>query len=252
MMEAINESDLIVALLTGHNPNVFYELAVAHCWEKPVVCLLKAGEPVPFDVKDTRIIPYDLTSPRSVQSVVKTMGTYAHAAISSGTDHVSPVTAQIAKRQAEPSKPQPAKPSAKQGAGAINERIIGMLEEMNSRIAGLENRMVIRSGQMPRTFNSTSEGRNVVSAKSNTREYLRTASGKMLSPNEMTERDRMPIADSSTPRGQKYIELHMNKQREDELRDLLNRKASSGKVLSDLEIAAMNGNDAALQYLLEN
>jgi hypothetical protein len=46
---AIKNADLIVADLTGHNPNVFYELAVAHAFEKPVVPMIRSGESIPFD-----------------------------------------------------------------------------------------------------------------------------------------------------------------------------------------------------------
>lgn len=33
----INSADLVIADLTGHNPNVFYELAIADALEKPVI-----------------------------------------------------------------------------------------------------------------------------------------------------------------------------------------------------------------------
>ncbi|PPF88643.1 hypothetical protein C5C03_06490 [Clavibacter michiganensis] len=62
----IVEADLIVADLTDHNPNVFYELAVAHGYEKPVIHLMQDGQKVPFDVVDQRVIFYDLANPESV------------------------------------------------------------------------------------------------------------------------------------------------------------------------------------------
>lgn len=62
----IVESDLIVADLTDHNPNVFYELAVAHGFKKPVIHMMQDGQKVPFDVVDQRVIFYDLTDPESL------------------------------------------------------------------------------------------------------------------------------------------------------------------------------------------
>jgi len=62
----IVEADLIVADLTDHNPNVFYELAVAHGYQKPVIHLMQDGQKVPFDVVDQRVIFYDLADPESV------------------------------------------------------------------------------------------------------------------------------------------------------------------------------------------
>lgn len=51
---------LVIADLTEHNPNVFYELAIRHAFRKPVVQILMAGEKPPFDVSGMRTIPYSL------------------------------------------------------------------------------------------------------------------------------------------------------------------------------------------------
>jgi hypothetical protein len=59
MIAAILNYDLCIVDLTGHNPNVFYELAVAQAAGRPVVLLKLVGEAIPFDVKDYRLIEYD-------------------------------------------------------------------------------------------------------------------------------------------------------------------------------------------------
>jgi hypothetical protein len=51
---------LVVADLTDHNPNVFYELAVRHAIRKPVVQLIQEGQKIPFDVADQRTIEVNL------------------------------------------------------------------------------------------------------------------------------------------------------------------------------------------------
>lgn len=51
--------DLVVADLTGGNPNVFYELAVRHTRRKPFVHLIQAGAKIPFDVAPNRTIEFD-------------------------------------------------------------------------------------------------------------------------------------------------------------------------------------------------
>jgi hypothetical protein len=66
MIAAIMGYDLCIADLSGHNPNVFYELALAQAAERPVVLLKLAGEAIPFDVKDYRVIEYDLR-PKSMK-----------------------------------------------------------------------------------------------------------------------------------------------------------------------------------------
>jgi hypothetical protein len=41
MFRYIFEADLCIAVLTNHNPNVFYELAVAHSAQRPVIILIE-------------------------------------------------------------------------------------------------------------------------------------------------------------------------------------------------------------------
>lgn len=53
------EDDLVIADLTGHNPNVFYELAVRHSASKPVIQIIAVGEILPFDVSQSRSIFFD-------------------------------------------------------------------------------------------------------------------------------------------------------------------------------------------------
>lgn len=75
MFREIQESDVCVALLAEQNPNVFYELALAQAWNRPVIVLVHAGQEIPFDIKDIRCVEYDL-KPRNlfekvfVQSIV--------------------------------------------------------------------------------------------------------------------------------------------------------------------------------------
>jgi hypothetical protein len=65
MFGSILNDDLCVAVLTFNNPNVFYELAVAQSAAKPVIILLEKGHDLPFDLKDLRVIYYDL-KPRPI------------------------------------------------------------------------------------------------------------------------------------------------------------------------------------------
>ncbi len=60
MFERIFRADVCVVVLTGFNPNVFYELAVAQCAARPTVLLIEQGQVLPFDVKDLRTIEYQL------------------------------------------------------------------------------------------------------------------------------------------------------------------------------------------------
>jgi hypothetical protein len=65
MFREILQTDLSIAVLTGLNPNVLYEIAVAQCAGRPVVLLAEKGQQMPFDVMDQRCVFYDL-KPRSL------------------------------------------------------------------------------------------------------------------------------------------------------------------------------------------
>ena len=60
MFEEILKADFCVAVLTDHNPNVFYELAVAQAAARPLIILIQKGQDLPFDVQDLRCARYDL------------------------------------------------------------------------------------------------------------------------------------------------------------------------------------------------
>jgi hypothetical protein len=57
--ESINRARVIIAEMTERNPNVFYELGIAHTLGKPVVMITQSMEFVPFDLKHLRCIVYD-------------------------------------------------------------------------------------------------------------------------------------------------------------------------------------------------
>ena len=59
----INAAKVLVAELTTRNPNVFYELGLAHALRKPVVLVSSNESDVPFDLHHIRVIYYDVTDP---------------------------------------------------------------------------------------------------------------------------------------------------------------------------------------------
>lgn len=50
---------VLLADLTGKNPNVFYELGLAHAIGKPVVLVSNTIDDVPFDLRSLRVLIYD-------------------------------------------------------------------------------------------------------------------------------------------------------------------------------------------------
>lgn len=58
--KGIQEAEIIIADLTGQNPNVLYELGLAHVIGKRVVLLARKGENIPQDIVHTKQVRYDL------------------------------------------------------------------------------------------------------------------------------------------------------------------------------------------------
>jgi|SRR4051794_19999714 hypothetical protein len=80
VIQSILEADLIVADITSGNANVFYELAIAHGYDKPTIHVMASGTKPPFDVKDLRVIDYDLTNPERLEKAQETIARYAEFA----------------------------------------------------------------------------------------------------------------------------------------------------------------------------
>lgn len=61
VIEYILKARLVIADLSFHNPNVFYELALRHMINKPVVQVMRSSDNIPFDVSHVRTIRIDTT-----------------------------------------------------------------------------------------------------------------------------------------------------------------------------------------------
>lgn len=59
IINRIIDDDLVIANLTGNNPNVMYELCLRHVIAKPIIHICENGTILPFDIKDSRTIFYE-------------------------------------------------------------------------------------------------------------------------------------------------------------------------------------------------
>jgi hypothetical protein len=56
MLSELLDARLVIADLTGRNPNVFYELGIAHSFARPLISIADSVASLPFDAKDERVI----------------------------------------------------------------------------------------------------------------------------------------------------------------------------------------------------
>ena len=72
----IDKSKLLIAELTGRNPNVLYELGYGHALGKTAIMLTQSMEDVPFDLRGYRCIVYDTTDPDWSGTLRSTLSEY--------------------------------------------------------------------------------------------------------------------------------------------------------------------------------
>jgi hypothetical protein len=119
IMHGIQSADLIIAEITTRNPNVMYELGIAHALEKPVAMLTQDIDQVPFDLRSYRVIKY---SPHfaSVGTLTTTLREIAKATVAGTLSHSSPV-ADFSEQTTESAiSPGPATDTADEPAGLLD------------------------------------------------------------------------------------------------------------------------------------
>jgi len=74
IIDAIIESPLVIADLTGYNPNVFYELSIKHAVAKPIIQIIDKNERIPFDIGNVRTLPINIddlkTNTRNFENMI--------------------------------------------------------------------------------------------------------------------------------------------------------------------------------------
>ena len=73
IIEHIVNAGLVIADLSFHNPNVFYELSLRHACRLPTVQVIRACDSIPFDLEQFRTIKIDTAS---IYSLVPQLETY--------------------------------------------------------------------------------------------------------------------------------------------------------------------------------
>jgi hypothetical protein len=72
VIEHILRSKLVIADLSFHNPNVFYELCLRHATRLPTVQVRREIDSIPFDLNQYRTIPIETRDPYTLLPKVQT------------------------------------------------------------------------------------------------------------------------------------------------------------------------------------
>lgn len=58
ILKCIVSSEIIIANISGRNPNVFYELGIAHALNKKVILIAESDSELPIDLRSKRVLFY--------------------------------------------------------------------------------------------------------------------------------------------------------------------------------------------------
>lgn len=104
VVQHLLHSRLVVADLSFHNPNVFYELAIRHATGRPTVLLCRTADGLPFDISDVRTVRIDMTDIHAFVTQMETwraeLTNMARRALEDSVGGANPLTAFAGEFQA--------------------------------------------------------------------------------------------------------------------------------------------------------
>lgn len=122
LVRKLIDSDVVVADLTGHNPNVFYELGIRHATAKPTIHIMEKGERLPFDVFDVSTIFVDHRDVSSIEESKEALRKSIETC-TTATQVENPVSSAVADRM-----------PIFLGAGKSTHDLVTQFGEMSARI----------------------------------------------------------------------------------------------------------------------
>ena len=118
IVHGIDASQLVVADLTDSNPNVYYELGLAHALGKPALLLTQDVNELPFDLRSYRVLPYN-THFAHIARARKQLLDLAKGALTGEMPFGSPIRDFLGVAQQLPARPT-ASPEVQDGAGILD------------------------------------------------------------------------------------------------------------------------------------
>ncbi|RWA70617.1 hypothetical protein [Mesorhizobium sp.] len=133
VIEALLDSELVIADMTTLNPNAFYEIGIRHVLGMPIVHMHLDGEKIPFDVSSYRSIKFSWKRPRDLREARAALEKSVAAAIKPGHKVDNPVTAARARIELQ------------QHATTTERVLLREIEALRAKVANIEARNAIQA-----------------------------------------------------------------------------------------------------------
>ena len=161
VITTLSEATLVIADMSTHNANAFYELAIRHAVRLPTVHMIREGDPIPFDVAPDRAIRFRLTTPDDHETARIELKDVVAAVLAEGFIVENPVTRArgIVKLQEHAT---PMEKLLLQSFQTLKERMDSLEAATRSRssdttsLLGLDRDLLIRALQSSERFRGTS------------------------------------------------------------------------------------------------
>lgn len=140
VIQHVVDSPLVVADLTGRNPNVFYELAIRHAIKKPLIQLIRTGEQIPFDVAATRTIYVDINDLDSVEQAKKELVKQIESIEKGKAEGDTPISVALDLKFLRESE----NPEQRSLAD-----VVGALSDLRASVLGIEKRIASPESLLP-------------------------------------------------------------------------------------------------------
>lgn len=92
IIKALHTAKLVIADLSFHNANAFYELGIRHLVRKPVIHMIRRGERIPFDVMPHQAIHFSYATPSDMLSMTASIRAAVTEAIKADFEPDNPIT----------------------------------------------------------------------------------------------------------------------------------------------------------------
>jgi hypothetical protein len=123
---SIRTCRVVLAELSGRNPNVMYEIGLAHAIGKPILLITRDERDVPFDLRNLRYIYYDTNDPNWGENLRKSITSLLEKILNVTAKHAHldgiTVRSILPSAPTEPRGRSPQKPGIRDISGTWNTR----------------------------------------------------------------------------------------------------------------------------------